>query len=65
MSTPLAAQVIEHIKEHARDRLELEKAAQALGDAISAGNVSNSTGVAIGSNIRMVINQLNLPGALT
>jgi hypothetical protein len=61
MSTQLAAQIIKDIKERVRDRPELEKASQALGDAISVGNISNSTGVAIGSNIRMVINQLNLP----
>lgn len=34
-----------------------------LGDAISVGNVSNATGVAIGRNIRQVINRLELSPA--
>ena len=35
--------------------------ARALGDVVSAGNVSSSVGVAIGHNIRQVVNQYNLP----
>ena len=30
-------------------------------ETISVGNITNSTGIAIGRNIRMIVNQLNLP----
>jgi hypothetical protein len=40
-------------------------AVQKLGEAIKVGNISGSTGVAIGRNIRMVINQLQLPPEMT
>jgi len=39
----------------------LKGAIEDLGKAISVGNIGNSTGVAIGRNIRMIVNQLNLP----
>jgi hypothetical protein len=54
---------IQKIKELAEETTDptLKLAVQSLGDAISVGNVNNSTGVAIGRNIRMVVNQLNLP----
>jgi hypothetical protein len=38
----------------------LHEAISAL-ETISVGNITNSTGVAIGRNIRMIVNQLNLP----
>jgi hypothetical protein len=40
----------------------VREALDLLGKAISIGDISNSTGVAIGRNIRMVVNQLNLAG---
>jgi hypothetical protein len=40
---------------------DLRAAVEVLGDVISVGNISQATGVAIGRNIRMVVNQLNLP----
>lgn len=43
------------------DNPEVKAAIQALGDAISVGNITGSTGVAIGRNIRQVVNQINLP----
>jgi hypothetical protein len=39
---------------------ELQRAVQVLGDAIRVGNITGSTGVAIGRDIRMVINNFNL-----
>ena len=36
---------------------EVQQALQVLGDAIQVGNISGSTGVAVGRNIRQVINQ--------
>jgi hypothetical protein len=39
----------------------LGNAVNDLEKAITVGNITNSTGVAIGQNIRMVVNQLNLP----
>jgi hypothetical protein len=36
---------------------EVRQALQVLGDAIEVGNISGSTGVAIGRNIRVVVNQ--------
>ena len=32
-----------------------------LGDSITVGNISNATGVAVGRNIRQVVNNFNLP----
>jgi hypothetical protein len=40
---------------------ELRQTLQIMGDAIQVGNISGSTGVAIGSGIRQVINQFSLP----
>ena len=39
----------------------IQELASVLGDAISVGNISNATGVAVGRNIRQVINNFNLP----
>lgn len=56
-------QKIEKLNELAAttDNPSLREAMEDLGKAISVGNISNSTGVAIGRNIRMVVNQFNLP----
>ena len=61
MSTPPAAQILDQLRDRAHGRPELEEAVQVLRDMIHAGNISNSSGIAIGSNIRMIVNQLNLP----
>ena len=45
----------------AQDRPDLIQATDLLAGAISAGSIAESTGVAIGRNIRMVVNNLNLP----
>lgn len=44
-----------------RDAVDALSTLVAPGDVISVGNISGSTGVAIGRNIRLVVNQLNLP----
>jgi hypothetical protein len=54
-------QVLETLKAIQSDNPEVKAAIQALGDAISVGNITNSTGVAIGRNIRQVVNQITLP----
>jgi hypothetical protein len=63
MSDEKISQAIEKLKAAAvtTDDPALRNAIQVLGDAISVGAISGSTGVAIGRNIRMVINQVNLP----
>jgi len=63
VSSEHATDSIEKIKElvEATTDPSLKQAIQSLGDAISVGNVTNSSGVAIGRNIHMVVNQLNLP----
>jgi hypothetical protein len=40
---------------------ELRQTLKIMRDAIQVGNISGSTGVAIGSGIRQVVNQFNLP----
>ncbi len=42
------------------DDVTLQKSIESLIGAIAVGNINNSVGVAIGQNIRMVVNQLNL-----
>jgi hypothetical protein len=63
MSTEHVTQALQKVRELASITSDpgLKSAIDVLGDAISVGNISNSTGVAIGRNIRMVVNQLNLP----
>ena len=63
MSDEKISQAIEKLKSAAvtTDDPALRETIQVLGDAISVGDISGSTGVAIGRNIRMVINQVNLP----
>lgn len=41
----------------------IRKAITDLRTAVAVGDISNSTGVAIGSNIHMVVNRLDLPAA--
>jgi hypothetical protein len=57
-------QVLETLKAIQSDNPELRRGVEVLGDALSVGNISGSTGVAIGRNIRMVVNQLNLPAEI-
>src|ERR1700722_14427549 len=64
MSTAPTAQLAEQLKDRAHVVAEHEKAGQDLLESISTGNISNSNGVAIGRNIRMVVNQLNLPAEI-
>ncbi|MCL7453427.1 MAG: ATP-binding protein [Anaerolineae bacterium] len=45
------------------DDPEVQRALQVLGDAIKVGNISGSTGVAVGRNIRQVVN--NFPNLTT
>lgn len=45
--------------------LNLRTAIQELGDSITVGDISHTTGVAIGRNIRQVINQFTLPPEAT
>jgi hypothetical protein len=63
MSSETIAQISEKLSTLAGTTHEpaLRDAIRVLGDAITAGNISNSTGVAIGRNIRQVINQFNVP----
>ncbi len=61
MSSEDITQAIEKIKPLAEGNPSLTESIKILGDTISAGNISNSAGVAIGRNIRMVVNQLSLP----
>src|SRR6266853_1034980 len=61
MSTENIAQTIRKVKALVTDNPPLRESIEVLGEAISVGNISNSAGVAIGRNIRMVVNQLNLP----
>jgi len=61
MSIENIAQALQQIRTLAQDRPDLIEATDFLTGAISAGNITNSTGVAIGRNIRMVVNNLNLP----
>ena len=60
MSSEDIAQAIEKIKPLAKGNPSVTESIKILGDTISAGNISNSAGVAIGRNIRMVVNQLSL-----
>jgi hypothetical protein len=64
MSSIPNAQLAERLKGRAQGIPANEKAVQDLLESISTGNISNSTGVAIGRNIHMVVNQLNLPADL-
>ncbi len=61
MSTENIAKALQQIRTLAQDRPDLIEATDLLASAISAGSITNSTGVAIGRNIRMVVNNLNLP----
>src|ERR1035437_10240128 len=61
MSTEKIAQALQQIRTLAHDRPDLIEATDFLAGSISAGSITNSTGVAIGRNIRMVVNNLNLP----
>ena len=63
MSSERITQSVEKINElmATTENPSLKGAIEDLGKAISVGNISNSAGVAIGRNIRMVVNQLNLP----
>src|SRR5947209_20327464 len=56
------SQTIERLKTLATTTSDpaLHEAISAL-ETISVGNITNSTGIAIGRNIRMIVNQLNLP----
>lgn len=56
-------QSVEKLKDLAAstDNPAVREAIENLSTAISVGNISNSTGVAIGRNIRMVVYNLNLP----
>jgi hypothetical protein len=47
------------------DQPALRDAIEGLGDVITTGNITNSTGVAIGRNIRQVIYTFNLPPEAT
>lgn len=53
------SQTIERLKTLTEDPT-LHDAMSAL-ESISLGNITNSTGIAVGRNIRMIVNQLNLP----
>ncbi len=44
------------------DDPKVQRLEQALSGPVSTGNIIGSTGVAIGHDIRLVINQFNLPG---
>lgn len=67
VSIEKARQAIEQLAELVGDHQDpaLQEAVQLLRNMISVGDISNSTGVAIGENIRLVVNQLNLPPELT
>jgi len=53
------AQALAELAQRTDDRV-VQRALQALGSAITVGDISHSTGVAIGSNIRLVVNRIDL-----
>jgi hypothetical protein len=53
-------QAAESLKKLETDDAQLRKTLDILGDAIKVGNISDSTGVAIGRGIRQVVNNFNL-----
>jgi len=53
------AQALSELAERTDDPV-VQRALQALGSAITVGDISHSTGVAIGSNIRLVVNRIDL-----
>lgn len=54
------AEIINELLATTSDPL-VKEALGKLENVLTVGNISNSTGVAIGRNIRLVVNQLNLP----
>lgn len=56
-----AAQAAETLKRLSSPDPTIQHALQVVGDAITTGAITDATGVAIGRNIRQVINHFNLP----
>src|SRR5262245_15024577 len=55
-----AARQLHDVESAARDD-ETRETLRELGSAIQVGDISDSTGIAIGQNIRQVINRFELP----
>lgn len=53
-----AAEILEGLE---TDDAKLRKTVEVIGNLLKVGNISNSTGVAVGNGIRQVINHFDLP----